>query len=191
MFEKDKVYLLPVEVVEDGNPDMPPVDEDRGVAYIRLTVVENNIDGSNSGLEGTPMDRTGWSVTVSSVYGSGVGDQMLDGNAATAWTSNSDQTHEVVLDMGASRQVKGFLITPNYVYRSENITKMNVYSSLNGTDWKLEGLYNGTAPSGSAANPDIKTIRFYRAVNARFFRFEILESNGQSYTGIGELNGVE
>lgn len=70
---------------------------------------------------------------------------------------------------------------------------MEVYSSTNGTTWKLEGYYVGTTTSAGStvANPDIKNVRFLTPVTARYFKFNITKTTDGSYAGMAELNALE
>lgn len=193
LFDKNKQYLLPVEVAESSQPDVPAADVSRKVVYVRLKILVQNIDPLNTGLTGTTMDRATWSVTASGNYSSYVPSNILDGRNNTAWDSDGRMPAWLVLDMGSTRTVKGFLMVPNYLYRNEDIREMEVLSSNDGNNWISQGKYVGTATSSmsSPTNPDIKTLKFYVPVTARYFRFVITRSTAGSYTGLAELNGIE
>lgn len=186
-------YLLPVELVEDTALDSPPADATKKVVYILLSVFVNNVDPANATVTGTSISRTGWSVTASGSYAGNAISRVLDGNNATAWDSDGRMPAWVQLDMGTSKTVKGFPIVPSYEYRTDDFVNMEVYSSTNGTVWKLEGKYMGTATSAgsSAASPDIKTVRFISPVTARYFKFNITKTTDGNYAGMAELNAVE
>jgi hypothetical protein len=189
-FSGGNTYLLPLTIKSGGNVN---ADDTKKVVYIQVSVFENNIDPANSGLTGTTINRTGWTVTASGNYSGNVVNRVLDGNNATAWDSDGRMPAWVQLDMGTAKTVKGFPIVPSYEYRADNFIEMEVYSSNNGTIWKLEGKYTGTTTSTSstAANPDIKTVRFMAPVTARYFKFNITKTTDGSYAGMAELNAME
>jgi hypothetical protein len=194
LFQTGNNYLLPVQIKTAKNQSTDiPADDTKKVVYIQVSVFENNIDPANSGLTGTTINRTGWTVTASGSYSGNAVTRVLDGNNATAWDSDGRMPAWVQLDMGTAKIVKGFPIVPSYEYRTDNFIEMEVYSSNNGTTWKLEGKYTGTTTSASstAANPDIKTVRFMTPVTARYFKFNITKTTDGSYAGMAELNAME
>ncbi|MGC4037569.1 MAG: DUF1735 domain-containing protein [Chitinophagaceae bacterium] len=184
-------YLLPVELIENGDPATPPVDQTKKVAYIVLNIFVNNVDPSNPAVSGSVADRTAWQVSASSSYRPV--EQAIDGDNATVWDSESNLPQWLQLDMGSIKTVKGFSIVPNYEYRDDDFLAMKIYSSNDGSVWKLEGEYEGTAtdPSSDESNPDIKNVSFIKPVTARYFKFTVTQSNNDSYTGMGELNAIE
>lgn len=194
LFQTGNDYLLPIQIKTAKNQSADiTADNTKKVVYIQVSVFENNIDASNSGLTGTAVSRTGWSVTASGSYSGNAVTRLLDGNNATAWDSDGRMPAWVQLDMGATKTIKGFPIVPSYEYRTDDFINMEVYSSNNGTTWKLEGKYIGTTTSASsnAANPDIKTVRFITPVTARYFKFNVTKTTDGSYAGMAELNAVE
>lgn len=194
LFQTGNDYLLPVQIKTAKNQSTDiPADETKKIVYMQVSVFENNIDPANSGLTGTVISRTGWAVTASGSYSGNAVTRVLDGNNATAWDSDGRMPAWVQLDMGTTKTVKGFPIVPSYEYRTDNFIEMEVYSSNNGTTWKLEGKYSGTTTSASstAANPDIKTVRFVTPVSARYFKFNITKTTDGSYAGMAELNAME
>ncbi len=194
LFQTGNDYLLPVQIKTAKNQSADiTADDTKKVVYIQVSVFENNIDPANAAVTGSSISRTGWAVTASGSYQSNVVNRVLDGNNATAWDSDGRMPAWVQLDMGATKTVKGFPIVPSYEYRNDNFIEMEVYSSNNGTTWKLEGKYSGTTTSASstAANPDIKTVRFITPVTARYFKFNITKTTDGAYAGMAELNAME
>ncbi len=194
LFQTGNDYLLPIQLKSAKNQSTDiPADDTKKVVYIQVSVVENNIDPANSTVTGTAISRSGWTVTASGSYSGNAITRILDGNNATAWDSDGRMPAWVQLDMGASKTVKGFPIVPSYEYRNDNFINMEVYSSNNGTTWKLEGYYVGTTTSAgsTAANPDIKNVRFIMPVTARYFKFNITKTTDGSYAGMAELNAVD
>jgi hypothetical protein len=83
---------------------------------------------------------------------------------------------------------------PGYRYRSEDFIRMEVLSSNEGQSWKFEGAYAGTPtdPSSSAANPDVKQLKFRAPVKARYFKFNITRStNASYYSSVAEIYGIK
>ncbi|OOG19750.1 hypothetical protein BWD42_07565 [Sphingobacterium sp. CZ-UAM] len=192
-FDPAKEYLLPISAVEDNNMQNPFVDPSRQTVYIHVKIKINQIDPANSGLMGNIVDRAGWKVTVSGQYNDMGANNVIDGNNYTAWDSNGKLPAWLILDMGESTTLKGFSIIPNYVYKSDDFTNIEVLSSDNGLTWKIIGWYVGTKTSAtsSAEQPDIKTIKFTETQTARYFKFNITKSSDGSYTGMSELNAIE
>jgi len=187
-FELGKEYLIPIKISKAENAF---ISETNGVKYIVFKPVVNNIDPSNTPINGgVQMDRTGWTVTASGRYSNFVIENILDGNNATAWDANRPAWF--ILDMKSVKSVKGFSFVPNYQYRSENILGMDVLSSDDGVTCVEVGKYAGTTTlsSSTPANPDIKTVRFYSPVSARYFRFNITNGSSGSYTGMNELFAI-
>lgn len=186
----DNGYILPIIIAELNT-------EDKGITlstnfrtiYIIVKSSILNVDPSNTALTGANLDRTGWTATASGSYSSNTPDKILDGNNGSAWDSDGKIPSWLVVDMKSAKTVQGFSIVPNYVYQSDDFLEMDVLSSNDGITFKYLGQYKGTATSGAstAANPDIKTVRFYSPVTARYFKFNITKSSDGSYTGMGEL----
>lgn len=190
----DKGYILPLVIREVSS-------DDKGIGasanyrsiYVLISSKFNNVDPSNAGLTGTTLSRTGWVVTASGSYsGNGIA-RVLDGKNETAWDSDGKLPAWVQLDMTTENTVKGFPIVPSYEYKNDNFITMEVLSSSDGKTWKSQGTYNGTATSSSstAANPEIKMVRFISPVKARYFKFNITTTTDGSYAGMAELNAVQ
>lgn len=183
-FQKDKAYILPVK----ASAASPFVTGFRSVAYIVLNT--NNVDPKNSIMAGALMSRVAWEITASNNYSPIA--NVLDGDNNTVWSTSRVTPQWVQLDMGASKTVKGFVLTPSYLYINENWLTVKVSSSSDGVNWKFEGVYFGskTSPSSSVTNPDIKYMNFLTPINARYFKFDVLKASS-SFTGLSELNAIE
>ncbi|MBO9594622.1 MAG: DUF1735 domain-containing protein [Niabella sp.] len=183
-------YLLPVRIKDES--DVAP-QAGNNVKYVILSAFLTNIDPSNSGLTGAIMNRTGWSVTASGSYSAYGVARILDGDNKSSWDSDGKLPAWVQLNMGSVKTVKGFRIVPNYDFTTDDFLNMEIFSSNDGNSWISEGKYAGTPVSGSssAANPDIKTVRFFTPVTARYFKFNITKTTDGKYAGMGELNAIE
>lgn len=192
-FNLSDSYLMAVKI-KDNVSAGPPVDPQKNIVYIVLAA--NNVDGSNSGLAGTVIDRTGWVVKTLGSYGGEPlpAENMLDGSNETSWISDGALPQWITLDMAAVQPVKGFSIVPNYLFiNTIDFLDMEIKSSNDGTTWKFEGVYSGarTTDQSSPANPDLKTVKFITPVTARYFRFNVTRTTIGSYTGIAELYGIK
>lgn len=185
-----KKYLLPL-TVKLGNIAFP--DQAAKVIMVLVSGRITNIDPANSGLTGTAAIRTGWVLTSTTPFTNKPATRLVDGSNSTSWRSNGILPAWVVVDMITASTVKGFSIIPNYEYRTSDFIEMDVLSSNDGTTWKTEGQYVGTATlsSSSATVPDIKTIKFIVPVNARYFKFNITKSTAGTYSGMCELNAIQ
>lgn len=189
-------YLLPLRISQlEGADKGAAISSNQRAAYVNVTYSYSNIDTAQNTLAGTLMSRTGWSVTVSNTTAGALGPAMLDGSNTTAWRSSNSSTAAkwVILDMGSTRTVKGFRLTPNYVAVAENPTTVMVATSMDNNTFAQQGTWRGTGPSGSssATSPDIKNLNFIVPVAARYVRFDITSQVSGSRVGIGELNAVQ
>lgn len=196
-FEPGKTYILPLKIKDEG-PVAP--NENSQVVYIPLTVKLQNIDPSNSTVTGTQVDRTGWTATASSIdnnYSNSSPAFVFDNDYATGWQSElfAGGQPDFKLDMSGTQTIKGFSFTPMYwdffgtPYISST-TNIAVYSSMDGINWTAQGDYTGTAAEGTTDKPALRSIKFYQPVQARYFKFIILEYSGFA-AGFGELNAFE
>ena len=185
-FKLNNDYLLPVRIAQGNGDGTLPVSNSYSIVYIHISVEENNIDGSNSQLQGTLIDKSLWSVTDSSNYYDAYypPSNAIDGNNSTFWISLG--LNWLRLDMGKVNTVKGFVITPT-VY--DDLVQIKVLTSDDGVTWKLNGIYNNPQPV--SANPQTKTLKFIIPVTSRYFKFNITSTYYQSYAGMVELNGIQ
>lgn len=190
-------YLLPMTITGIESKDKGvQISTTHQAMYLNITYEYSNIAKTETPLNGTLMNRTAWSVTVSNTTSGALGPAMLDGNNSTAWRSSNSSTAAkwVVLNMGSTQTVKGFQIVPNYVSTAENPTQMTISTSTDNVTYTVQGIWKGTGPSASssAASPDIKGVNFIAPVTARYFRLDITSVvNNTARVGIGELNAVQ
>lgn len=165
------------------------------IMFIRfvITVIDViNIDPRNTGLAGTTIDRSSWSITATAEdYGPAA--NVLDNDNFSSWCAGFyDAPQGLQLDMSSSHPVKGFSIVPNYSPIDFDFLKAEVFSSNDGVVWKAEGIYNGTSTASSSTwdNPDLKTIKFIEQVTARYFKFTFTRSS-LGAPGLAELDAIE
>ncbi|WP_316837191.1 BT_3987 domain-containing protein [Pedobacter nutrimenti] len=182
LFTVGTTYLLAVRIKDNGIIGIPQINASNGsnIMYVALTVGVNNIDASNSGLNGTTMDRTKWNITTNDTYPGYPEANMLVGDTTTTkgWFSSGGKNPKLVLDIGASNTVKGFNLFPFY----SAITGITLEYSTNGAVFKPLGYWVG---NGSA---NTQTIKFTTPVTARYFKFII--TGAPHYVGIAQLNGI-
>ncbi|MDX8572619.1 DUF1735 domain-containing protein [Elizabethkingia sp. HX QKY] len=181
-----KQYLLPVKSTPQTN--LPTTND---VVYLKISIVINNIN-SNIPVTGTIIDRGNWSVQADSEFSSdNTASMMLDGDNETGWISSfSGDIAAVILDMGQSHTLKGFSIIPTYFYGSYPLfpPRIVIYTSNDGVNWTRQGIYeNDETLGGNPQNPYTGWINFIEPVNARYVKFDEMES----YSGIGELNAIK
>lgn len=188
LFQMGNDYLLPIQIktVTNQFADLP-ADETKKVVYVQVSIVDNNVDATNTGLNGTTIPRTGWIATASStlsniLYGPA---RSIDGNTGTAWLA-SGLPQWLQVNMTAVKTVKGFNINSVIIGGSRygDILEMEVLSSNDGSTWKLEGSFKSPASA-------TKVVKFVTPVSAQYFRFNITKTADNNYSGMGELNAVE
>ncbi|SEF98554.1 BT_3987 domain-containing protein [Sphingobacterium lactis] len=195
-----KNYVLAVRLEDKSRPGLLAPDSaskgDLAFIQIKHTSAETkNIAIGNDGLTGTEMKRSQWVATSTEADTENPAKNVLDGKIETYWKSEkyvSAAPQSLILNLGAQKKVKGFFFTPQYDDTYNDFRKIRVFSSQDGTNWNYEGYYmpGGIYWDSSIENPDIKTLRFLKPVDARYFKFEVMESiNGN--TAIAEVKGIE
>ncbi|HIB8182262.1 TPA: BT_3987 domain-containing protein [Elizabethkingia anophelis] len=185
-----KQYLLAVKTTTQVN-----IPSTNNIVYLKINIALNNIT-SNVPITGTAIDRTNWSVQSDSEYNSEynseyIASKMLDGDYNTGWVSNFNGNASVILDMKESNALKGFSITPTYLYNGVYKlfpSSMVIYTSSDGTTWLKQGIYeNNKSVNGDQNNPYFGWISFVESVNARYIKF----SEIAGFKGIGEIKGIK
>lgn len=186
-------YILPLKLEVIGDAEDVDVSTTASMLFLKIKVAFSNIDNSNKEAPQAFINRESpkWTVDVSSIYSNFYGNNMLDGDRRTAWFSYYAFTgyETATLDMQKENNVKGIQVFPNFVYPTNNSTKIEVLTSNDKVTWITQGAYIYSGPAvdnDSFSNPEIiRNIHFYAPVNARYIRLKMFSSN---YTGIGELN---
>ncbi len=140
----------------------------------------------------TGLPKTGWKVVSTSCKGEGelVGN-AIDGNPRTLWSTHDKAGHhsppqEVVVDMGESHELSGFLYLP----RQDSITAGNVdryafYVSADGKEWgnpAAQGEFGNIL-----ANPVQQKVTFDKPATGRYFKFVGLHSADAPFICVAEL----
>lgn len=192
----EKGYILPLSISGISTKDKGiAASNNYGTIYIIVKGTYQNIDKTQTLLDGTLSPRTGWLTTVSTTTSGALGPAMIDGNNATAWRSSTSTTTArwCSIDMGSAQQLKGFRLVPNYVAVAENPTAISISTSLDNVTWTKQGEWKGTGPAtgSTATTPDLKHINFINPVQARYFRFDITAIVSGNRVGIAELYVVQ
>lgn len=188
-------YILPLGITAVNS-------KDKGVysstthkyVYVNATYEFNNI-AANETAASPYMARTGWSATVSNTTSGAPATNLLDGSNSTVWRSSNSSTAAkwVILNMGAVKTVKGYVIVPNYTATTENATAMQIAISNDNVTWTEQGTWRGTGPAtgSSATAPDLKGVNFIAPVSAQYIRFTITAQASTTRVGMAEIYGVE
>ncbi|KAG5924214.1 hypothetical protein E4U53_003462 [Claviceps sorghi] len=139
---------------------------------------------------GTQLTPEGWSVTCDSYHSGNECAKVLDGNPKTFWHSAFDQQkmpHQIVLDMGAVKNVNGLSALPRQDQNSNGmIAAHEVAVSQDNINWEV--VASGTWYDGDRDN------RFanFETRAARYVRLRALsEVNGRGWTSIAQLKVYE
>ena len=135
------------------------------------------------------VDRSDWTVTVSSEERGDWGKNAIDGKHDTFWHTRWRQDvpahpHSIQVDMKKTMKLKGFTYLPRQDNNSNgNIREYEFYVSTDGKKWEK-------AASGSFRRQSaLHTIEFENEVSARYFKLiSLSEVNGAGYTSISEIN---
>lgn len=197
-YETGKTYLLPLTIKDEG-PVAP--DPRNNAVYIAVNVIAQNIDLANTRPQGAAIDRIGWTATASATdmgFSTANPSFTYDGNYATGWQASlfSSAITEFLVDMKASHKMNGIAISPMYWDYSgypfvSGVTAMKIATSMDGINWTAQGNYTGTAMKGTPAAPDIRYIKFYAPVQARYFKFSITGYDNSYAPGFSEINVFE
>jgi hypothetical protein len=115
-------------------------------------------------------------------------DRVLDGDPATIWhtawaPAPDPMPHELVLDLGAERDLAGFVYTPRRDMTNGRIRDYQVFVSPTRQDWGSPAAA-GQFPSGA----DAQTVRFDAPSRGRYVRLLVTsEVNGQPFASVAEL----
>lgn len=189
-------YVLPLQIssVESSDAGIR-ASNNRRAAYVHVTYQYSNIMTGEAVPDGTVSDRADWQVQVSNITNNAPASNMLDGRANTVWRSSNSAAAQkwIELDMGSSKVLKGFRLSPNYTNRNENPTGIHILTSQDNVNWTDQGRWRGTAPAATsnAQNPELKGIGFITDVQARYVRFTIVSWVAGNRTGVAELDAIE
>ncbi len=113
----------------------------------------------------------------------------IDDNPATFWhtssSSPSAHPHQLTIDMGTARWIRGFSYLPRPDGGEGTVKVHRFETSMDGVSWteRSTGEFDNIRN-----NPVIQTIAFNEAVKARYFRFTSLEEiNGENHASAAEI----
>ncbi len=136
--------------------------------------------------------KTGWKIVSvdSEELDEGPAKFAIDGDPDTYWHTQYSPTttkypHEIVVDMGVSKEIGGFRCLPRQDGGSNGrIKKFEFDVSTDGISWS-EPVASGSLKNGMAAS----MVSFKSAVQARYIRLKALsEQTGEPYASIAELD---
>ncbi len=152
--------------------------------------VKNKAGSITSGLFGIIKEK--WQVAeVSSEQEQHVAELAFDGNKNTYWHSkdNSANSHYLVIDLGKTCEIKGFIYTPQVINDRGMIQKGRVKTSKDGKNWTYaEGFTFGNLIN----DPTSRKHLFKKTVKTRFVRIESVEiANEGSTAAIAEIDFLQ
>ncbi len=140
-------------------------------------------DEQSEEKEGT-LDRANWKI-VSASSGMESASHAIGGNLQTLWTAESDKA-EIVVDMGASTTIGGFVFTPQPDGKSEGTPSHYRFFAGDDAATAGEAVAQGEF-SNIKDNPIPQTVRF-APTKARYVRFEITQTVDGGGAVIANLN---
>ncbi|WP_099370203.1 BT_3987 domain-containing protein [Sphingobacterium sp. 1.A.5] len=193
----NETYVLIMKIDNSSDKELlaPDTVEMANRAFIEINhkIIDTKNIISNDGLTGKDMDRSKWTATSSGNFDTETtASKVLDGKGDTYWRSPRVMPQDITINMGDSKLVKGFSFTPQYNDSYDDFREVKVYSSQDGQTWEFQGYFLAGSVywDSSVEKPDIKTLRFINPVQAKYFKFQVMEaSNG--ITAIAEINGKE
>ena len=128
----------------------------------------------------TVLSRTGWTANASATGGGDVAANMLDGNAATRWSTGTPMVNgqTVTVDMGAAHSV-GQVTMDSAGSTGDYAHGYTVALSTNGTTW--------SAPVATGTGTSALVTATFAAQSARFIRVTQTGSSS-SWWSIAEFN---
>jgi hypothetical protein len=147
-------------------------------------------------LGGTPLSRSGWSVTASDEDPFNPASNMLDGNAATFWQSEvvgtPSQPHHVILDCGAAVEFDSVRVRNRNDDDFGSIGRYEVYLSDDGVTWGdpiRAGTMNAGTPSlGADFDLYLEILAGDPATDQHSYRFYNDDGNAAGATAAAALN---
>lgn len=129
------------------------------------------------------LSRAGWSVSVSSTYSpSWIASYMVDGNAATAWSSESGYPHTITLDLGVACTFDSISFARAASFTSDFPTTVELYVSDDGVTWG-SALATKTWPMSGGTE-----IIMLPRQTKRYVKIVGVSSTTGSYWACSELN---
>ena len=163
----EEEYLLPVRIAQISNASGAAISTNLSSVLIKINTLETNVYDmpAASDMTGEPMsDKSAWSAT-SSVPINNLS-RMFDDRTNRYWLT-SPQELDFTVDMGdvvsGITGIRMHSFSTNY-----SLTKIGVYSSIDGEEWVEQGIANLSTASAH------QHIKFYSNVEARYLKMHIL-----------------
>lgn len=153
---------------------------------VKAFAVLNEMEGAMQ------SDRFGWIkqdwklVSASSEADNHQAALAFDEQAYSYWLSKPGKNQSIVIDLGASRELKGFAYTPQTVNAEGMMEKGVFYISADGNSWKkVEDFEFGNLIN----DPTKRQHYFQQPVSARFVKIEATRiTAGGQVVAIAELD---
>ncbi len=161
-----ETYLLPLQFTTTySNGEVN--EAEKAVAYLFVTVEENQIQDSPSAVQGkTVSDISAWKCLSAVNFNP---EKMT----TSYWVPLKKQAQgEFVIDFGASHKVAGYMKPECYM----GCGNAKLWLSEDGTTWKSTGSSNGKGTARDANGKDCYV--FYNSVNARYAKLQFTIDTG-------------
>ncbi|WP_164112173.1 MULTISPECIES: BT_3987 domain-containing protein [Sphingobacterium] len=192
LFKDGVKYILPLKTNYIDYPSVA-AEETSEVSYLFLEL-SNILSGIHPVSSGPFIDKTNWALKSGATLNGSIGN-IKDNDNTTHWISVAlGGNGWFSIDMKEKNEIRAFQITPAYgSYRTSGLLETDVLSSDDGVNWKLQGVYYGSATSttSSPASPDIKVLKFKQPVKAQHFKFIFKKSQVPPFAGLAEINAIQ
>ena len=190
-FLENATYLVPVRLSTLFSDDKGiRFSSNMRVAYIVIdaSVVFNNIDKTETPLQGTRVDRTEWSTIV----GGNSSTHKLYDNALSTYSNGGNS---IRIDMQTEQMIKGFDLV-NYTGKSYSLgyapKRVSIYFSTDGTTWVKHGESNELKKPTEVSTTDetFVQVKLLKAQNVRYFKIDFIEKWGY-YGYLSEIHALK
>jgi hypothetical protein len=158
-------YLLPLKISSVTNAESST---NMNVAYVMISTTFTNIRSAAAGeMEGSLVDRTGWTGFVSRPLLAGTAGSMFSASTAQYWRVDpGDDTFYFDVDLdGKLEDITGIRLHTNN--QNYNIARLRVETSLDGETWTSQG-------EASPAYGTYQYVKFYQPIEAAHIRVTVL-----------------
>ncbi|MEL1240741.1 alpha-L-fucosidase [Flavobacterium flavipallidum] len=168
-----------------------PFKYDKAVVINAVSINEEGISSAVRNIK-YGISKENWKIVSISSGDLQTANKIIDGNPDSVWSFGEDlsqQSQEVVIDLGNLISIKGFTYTPNQAVENPGlISNYELYSSSDGVDWKIQS----EGEFSNIKNNPIEQVKLFNAINARYLRFvaKTTVADSKEIT-IGEISVVE
>jgi hypothetical protein len=164
-------YMAPVKIVSVTNAKVS--DNLTSACLLVKTTYTNCVDQAAS-VAGTAAGRTGWKAMVNGVDQA---NKLFDNNSRSYFYGNN---FTVDVDLGTTLEnITGLVF--GYYSRSYSMKSADIYTSVTGTDYELQG-----SPTFPTNTPQY--VQFYEKISARYVRVVVTAGVSSSGVALSEFN---